>query len=270
MALALARASHPGPGAAVTAFFAALGAGAGLDGVGLALLVGAAAAGQLSVGWANDWLDAGRDRSVGRPDKPLVAGGLSDALVRAAALTALALCVPLSLALGTVAGLAHLAAVAAAWAYDLGLKATRLSVVPYVVAFGLVPVVVAAAAGGSAPGWIVLSAALLGAGGHFANVAADLEEDARTDVHGLPHRLGRVGSLVAAALLLGSGLALVVVLGDLGGLARLVLGASGGLAAGSVLALGRRPHARGAFGAAIVAAAVAVAGVVTSASVLGP
>ena len=41
-----------------------------------------------------------------------------------------------SLASGLLAGLAHLVGVAAAWAYNLGLKSTRISWVPYAVAFG--------------------------------------------------------------------------------------------------------------------------------------
>lgn len=254
----------------MTAFFAALGAGAGLRDGRLVLLVAAATTGQLSVGWANDWLDAARDRATRRADKPVVTGAVGPEVVRAAALVALALCVPLSLALGPVAGAAHLVAVAAAWGYDLGLKATAGSVLPYVLAFGLVPVVVAGAAGGTAPWWVVVAGALVGGGGHFANVVPDLEDDARTGVRGLPHRLGLGGSLVAAALLLGGGIALVTVLGGLSGTSRLVLGCAGALGAATVLALGLRPGARGAFGAAIATAAIAVAGVVGVADVLGP
>ncbi|KIF06238.1 membrane protein, partial [Streptomyces sp. RSD-27] len=76
--------------------------------------------GQLSVGWCNDRVDLRRDRAAGRRDKPLATGGVPAGAVTAAALTALALCVPLSLAAGPAAGAAHLVGVAAAWAYNQG------------------------------------------------------------------------------------------------------------------------------------------------------
>lgn len=266
---ALLRAAHPAPALAVTTFFGLLGAGAGLRGGRLGLLAAAAAAGQLSVGWANDWVDAGRDRAVLRADKPVATGATSVGAVRAAAFTALIVCTGLSLGLGLEPGLAHLAAVAAAWAYDLGLKATPVSVVPYLLAFGLVPVVVAGTAGGTAPWWMVTAGALLGGGGHFANAAADLDEDARTGVRGLPQRLGRAASLAAAGLLLACGVALVVAYGGLSGPTRLLLAGAGAVATVTVLVLGLRPGSRGAFGAAIATAAVAVGGVLGAADALG-
>ena len=93
---------------------------------------------------------------------------------------------------------------AAGWAYDLGLKSSPLSVLPYVVCFGLLPTfVVLALPGAPAPvWWLPLAGALLGAGAHFANVLPDLDDDAATGVRGLPHRLGRTASRYAAAVLL--------------------------------------------------------------------
>src|SRR6266542_835532 len=52
------------------------------------------------------------------------------------------------------------------------------------------------------PLWMVAAGGLLGAGAHFANTLPDLTDDARTGVHGLPHRLGATGSRLAAAGLL--------------------------------------------------------------------
>ncbi|MFF2198617.1 hypothetical protein ACFVXK_37500, partial [Streptomyces sp. NPDC058157] len=92
----LLRSCHPLPAAAVTVFAAVLAAAAGRGAAGTALTAGAVAAGQLSVGWSNDRLDLRRDRAAGRRDKPLATGGVPAAAVTAAALTALALCVPLS------------------------------------------------------------------------------------------------------------------------------------------------------------------------------
>src|SRR4051794_211623 len=134
----LVAACHPGPALAVTALATALAVSVDARPARVAL---AFLTGQLSVGWSNDWVDAERDRAVARPDKPVVQG-LPVATVRAAALLAATACVPLSLALGWRAGLAHLVAVASAWAYNLGLKATLASFVPYALSFGLVPDVV--------------------------------------------------------------------------------------------------------------------------------
>jgi 4-hydroxybenzoate polyprenyltransferase len=208
----LLRCAHIGPCIAVTAIMTALAIASG-RGVG-ALWVGAAVlTGQLSVGWANDWLDAGRDWAAWRVDKPIVAGTVAVETVRTAALVALAACAALSLACGLRAGAVHLVAVGVAWGYDAGLKGTPLSVAPYAVAFGLLPAFITL--GGSVPrlppGWVTAAAALLGAGAHFTNTLPDLDVDARTGVRGLPQRLGAAGSLATAvALLAAAGIVLVV------------------------------------------------------------
>lgn len=201
----LLRATHLGPSVAVTAMAAGLVAASGGTGSRTILVAAAVLAGQFSVGWANDYLDRGRDRAAGRGDKPIVAGEVSDGAVWIAARTALGLCAVLSLALGVIAGLVHLAAVALGWSYDLGLKGTVASPLPYAAAFGLLPVFVGLVAGGRAPGWAVAGAALLGAGAHFTNTLPDAAHDARTGVRGLPQRWGPRVSAVVGALLLGAG-----------------------------------------------------------------
>src|SRR5450756_934534 len=120
---ALARACHLGPTLAVTALVTTVAVGAGAGGRVSALIGAAVLAGQLSVGWSNDWIDAERDLAVGRRDKPIVAGSVPTRVVRAGALVAAALCVPLSLATGWRAGFAHLVAVAAAWGTTPGSRA---------------------------------------------------------------------------------------------------------------------------------------------------
>ena len=202
--VALARACHPEPTVAVTVLVTALAVTAGHDALGVALVAAAVLTGQLSIGWLNDHLDADRDRAVGRPDKPVVSGAVSARAVGLAAVAAAVLCVPLSLASGLLAGALHLVAVAAGLAYDLGLKATRASVLPYAVCFGLLPVFVVLAVPGAPPPpwWLPVAGALLGSGAHFANVLPDLDDDLATGVRGLPHRLGAGGSRVAAAVLL--------------------------------------------------------------------
>src|SRR4051794_25089052 len=145
---ALVRATHALPSLAVTAFFTAVAVSAGV-GPRSAVLAVAVLVGQASIGWANDYLDAARDRAAARPDKPLAAGEVPDRLVGRCAQVALFLDVPLSLAVGWRAGAAHLVAVGSAWLYDVSLKLAWASWAPYVLSFGLVPVIVAAALPGS-------------------------------------------------------------------------------------------------------------------------
>ncbi|NUK32401.1 UbiA family prenyltransferase [Streptomyces lunaelactis] len=195
-AVGLARSCHPGPVVAVTSLATALAVSAGLGGARCALIGAAVLAGQLSVGWCNDAFDAQRDAAVGRRGKPVADGAVSRSAVWAAAFAALLLCVPLSLACGLLAGMVHLAAVVAAWLYNLKLKATALSWLPYVVGFGGLPAVVAL----SLPGhprpawWAVTAGALLGVAAHLGDVLPDIGDDLKTGLRGLPHRLGVTGT----------------------------------------------------------------------------
>ncbi|WP_281415238.1 UbiA family prenyltransferase [Actinospica durhamensis] len=175
---------------------------AGRDPRGCATVAAAVATGQLSVGWSNDRIDLRRDVAARRTDKPLAAGALRPGTVSLAAALALAACVPFSLANGRIAGTVHLVAVAAAWAYNLGVKRTLWSPLPYALAFGLLPAFITLALPGSPwPGrWALAAGALLGVGAHFANVLPDIEDDLGAGVRGLPQRLGAHGSRVAAGL----------------------------------------------------------------------
>ncbi len=208
----LVGAAHPGPALAVTLLAALLvvrAAPAPLTGV---LVVAAVLTGQLSIGWSNDLADAARDRAVGRRDKPLATGAVAEGTARAACAVAVLATVALSLACGLLAGVVHLVCVAAGWAYNLRLKSTAWSWLPYAVAFGLLPVFVDLAAGSpTTPAWVVAAGALLGVGAHLVNVLPDLADDAATGVHGLPHRLGaaRTRVLAVAALALAPAVLLV-------------------------------------------------------------
>jgi 4-hydroxybenzoate polyprenyltransferase len=198
----LVAAAHAGPALAVTVLSGLLALAQGLDTPRAALVVAAVLAGQLSVGWSNDLVDRDRDRLAGRDDKPLATGEASVGVVRAGCTAAVVACVLLSLALGPAAGLLHLACVASAWAYNLGLKATAWSWAPYAVSFGGLTAVVTLADGEAPPWWWPVGAALLGVGAHLLNVLPDLADDAATGVRGLPHRLGpRWIAPVAAAVL---------------------------------------------------------------------
>ncbi|WP_250445147.1 UbiA family prenyltransferase, partial [Actinotalea sp. C106] len=201
----LVLASHAGPTAVVTclagALLLALDAAPGT----VVTATAAVLVGQLSIGWSNDAVDAERDLAVARRDKPVVRGSVTPGQLRAAAISALLVCVALSLATGTRAGGVHVLAVAGGWAYNLGLKATAWSWVPYVVSFGLLPAfLVLTLPGAAAPQpWVLGVGGFLGLGAHLANVLPDLQDDAATGVRGLPHRLGRrATSVLAPAALL--------------------------------------------------------------------
>ncbi len=203
-AVALVRASHPEPTVVVTAVAVGLALSTGRDGAGVVAVAAAVLSGQLSVGWLNDFLDADRDRLAGRSDKPVVTRAVSRRALALATSAAAVVCVPASLASGLVAGVVHLLAVASAWGYNLGVKSTPLSVLPYALSFGLLPTFVVLGLPGAPapPWWLPAVGALLGAGAHFTNVLPDLAADAATGVRGLPHRIGAAGSRVAAAALL--------------------------------------------------------------------
>ena len=258
----LALACHPGPTVAVSVFSVAMAAGAGAPASTTALIGAAVLAGQLSVGWSNDWIDAGRDAAVGRTDKPVGAGRLAVSTVRAAALSAAALCVVLSLALGWRAGLVHLATVASAWAYNVRLKSTVWSWAPYAFSFGFLPLAIALALPGQpvAAWWAMAAGALLGIGAHGANVVPDLQDDHATGVRGLPHRVGGTATSIGTAVALVGATVLLVLAppGPPRAAAAAVLVLAVGLTiAATVLALGGGRH-RLPFAFAIAVAAVDV------------
>lgn len=270
---ALTRACHPGPTVAVTLLATLLAVSTGAGPVLVVAVAAAVLTGQLVIGWSNDLVDRDRDAGSGRTDKPLVRGQLSVRLLRGALAVATVGTVLLSLLLGWVAGALHLLlVVGSGMAYNLGLKATTVSWLPYALAFGTLPQVAWWAGGAgpvewgsgmpsAAPWWATLAGALLGVGAHLLNVLPDLAEDERQGVRGLPHRLGagRVRGLAPLLLLAG------VVLAVLGPASGGAIGAAGllTLAVAAVLAVlawtlpGRAPFVT-AMGMAVVAAAALV------------
>ena len=257
----LVRACHPEPTAAVTAVSVALAAAVGRGVAGTVAVGAAVLAGQLSIGWMNDYLDRDRDVLSARPDKPVALGTLDPAAVRTAMLVAAVAVVPLSLLSGLFAGSLHLLAVVSAWTYNLRLKATALSVLPYAVSFGLLPAFITAGLPGRpVVGWLVAAGALLGGGAHFANALPDIDDDLRAGVRGLPQRIGPTGSRLAAAVLLLAA-SVVLAVGPAGPPGALGVGAVAVAVVAGVGAalLGRRPGSRAAFLGVLVVAAVDVA-----------
>jgi 4-hydroxybenzoate polyprenyltransferase len=236
--LAVVRLVHPAPAAAVIVLSATLaailsaGAGRPLLAPAVVLTVAAIAGSQVLTGALNDWAD--RERDAGRRDKPIPAGQVTPAIALALAAAGgvlqLAASVPLGVAflgLGAVAS-------AAAVAYDLWLSRTPLSVVPYLIAFGVLPAWIAVGVG--APIERVAGAiALVGpfaAAAHLANALRDFDTDAARGSRNLAQVLGRRRSHRLA-----SGLALAVGAGV--GAAMIIGGSAGPLAIGlGVVGLG--------------------------------
>ena len=207
----LVGAAHAGPALAVTVLAGLLCVAQGLDPTTTTVLVAAVLAGQLSIGWSNDLVDAARDRAVGAGRQAAGHRRGSVALVRAACAVAVVACVVLSLALGTAAGLVH-------W-----VRRRRLGLQPRAQGDG---VVVGALrrrrSAGSPPSspsptarhrpgggrWVRRSS---GVGAHLLNVLPDLADDAATGVRGLPHRLGprRIAPVAAVVLVMASAVVLV-------------------------------------------------------------
>ncbi|MEW1707139.1 UbiA family prenyltransferase [Microbacterium sp. NPDC089190] len=198
---ALWGATHPGPTLVVTALSLALGIAAGVEPARLVLLVVAVFAGQVSVGLSNDAIDGARDAAVGRTDKPIAGGAVTPERALAVAVAALVVAVALSVPLGPGLLAAHAIALASAWAYNAGLKSTPFSIVPFLLSFGLFPsfATLSQSDPGLAAPWASLAGAALGAAVHLTNVVRDLDDDRRTGVRGLPHRLGARASVVLAA-----------------------------------------------------------------------
>ena len=258
-ARALLQTSHPLPSLAITAMITALVVQAAPHGIGPVAAAPCVLLGELSIGWSNDWCDADRDAAAGRRDKPLVNGDVSRKAVATAAVLGLALSLVLGFAINLATGLVNTVMMAAGWGYNARLKATPWSALAYAAGFGLIPNFAAAAATGSAAAaWqTTVAAVLLGLGGHFANVLADLEKDHATGVQGLPQMIAtRYGSGAVRFLALALLLTASAFIASAGTSAALWLG----FAAAAVLAaVGLRASGRTPFLAAIGIAAVDVA-----------
>lgn len=214
----LVRASHPVPCLAITAMTVLFALGAGASGVGVVVLFTLAVlAGQLSIGWSNDFYDADLDRAAGRADKPVASGAVSTRQVIIAAAVAVVVSLGGSFWFGVSTGLLMVAVVGAGWAYNAGLKGTVASGLMYILGFGPIPALATSVLPGQPwpPWWTVAAASLLGLGGHFANVLPDLAGDEAGGVRGLPQRVataaGPLAVRLTALVLLLAATALIVV-----------------------------------------------------------
>lgn len=207
---------HPFPVAmngVAAATFAMLAAGGNPGWRHLALIVAAIVGSQATVGVVNDLRDRDLD-AIAKPHKPLVAGRAS--VVGASILGAVTLAV--ALVTGAMLGGVSLALVAAMTAaglvYDLWLKRTALSFLPYVLGLPLLPVWAWICVRPAPPRlWLTYPlGVLIGFGLHLANALPDAERDAAGGVRGI---VQVVGTRAALALCLGAFAATLLIVGAL-------------------------------------------------------
>jgi len=201
--VAFIKATHFPQALAMILVAAALSALYGQRGLALLFVVIATAAGQASIGWTNDFVDAKTDRALKRANKPSVSLALNPDSLRVPIVVALLLMPPFSiLAAGWVGGLANILAILSAQVYNLYLSRTVWSWLPYAVSFSLLTVF-AAQSNTLWPSWQVASiAACVGVIAHILNALPDMELDKRANLGGLVVSLGRTKSIVVAGVLL--------------------------------------------------------------------
>jgi 4-hydroxybenzoate polyprenyltransferase len=218
-AIALVLAGHPTASIAVAIGVAVAAALSGrpLREVGLVFVT--VLVGRYTVGWLNDVADRDRDIAAERRDKPVALDWVHPGTVTFAVACATCLLVPLSISNGTIAGIAHLVAVGAAWLYNTRIKLTALSWVPWAVSFGLYPTFLSYSGwgggvhGGPPQPVMILLAALLGVGLHFLLALPDLVEDNHNGVRSAP--LQAALKIGAPRLLVVTSVYLVLVLAGL-------------------------------------------------------
>jgi 4-hydroxybenzoate polyprenyltransferase len=221
-ATAAIRLIHPAPALAVTALSGALAVilaregGGPIDLAAVALITASVGGSQVFTGAVNDLVDQARDASL-RPDKPLPSGELSASLALWIAAAGLAIQLVTSGRLGTTTLLLGAAATGSAFVYNLWLSRTPLSVLPYVVSFGLLPLWVAS--GVDAPLERVAPAVVLvapfAAAAHLANTLRDFEADAAVGSRCLAQVLGRSNAhrlalVLAVGVAVGVGIAFLI------------------------------------------------------------
>ena len=215
--LRAARVIHPFPVGLNVAATAAL-AGIAVDGVpaaaDLARLTVAMFCVQAAIGASNDYWDRDLD-AITKPYKPIVRGLIEPkvALLLAAVLAIVAGALtatfgPLSVAVGACGLLAGVG-------YNVRLKRSVLSALPFMVALPALPfwVWISLDRFANELWWLVLFGPLVGLSVHLTNTAPDLEQDRQAGVRGLAHVLGLERTLAIAWGSFAAALVLTVTLG---------------------------------------------------------
>ena len=207
------RAAHFGPTVIVTitTFFLAISQYSIIDALRVALAI---FAGQLVVGWSNDFIDAPLDIAAQRTKKPIVSKELKPEQLKKSIVFALIAAFLLSLfsPMGLTGTLIHFLGILSATFYNLKLKPTILSPLPYIVSFGALPWAIYLPAENQPPLWLYLDFILIAVAFHFFNVLKDFQWDVDQGVLGLPQRLGRNASLIISISLVISAVLVLIYL----------------------------------------------------------
>jgi 4-hydroxybenzoate polyprenyltransferase len=220
---------------------------------------------QFSISALNEWADADLDRQAGRP-RPIPLGLTSPGT----ALTVAVLCAVAAFLLSTLAHFGTVAlllvgiGLACGWAYDLRLKRTPLSFLPFAIAFPLMPFWIGLLAGrpASSLGVLFLAGSPLATAIHLADAIPDRDRDRAAGLRTLAVALGQPGAeLVAVGMLLVGSLVSIVLTIRGGQTAITALPVVTVVAAGIVLGLSFRANLSPLIGKWIVIAAAAVVAV---------
>jgi 4-hydroxybenzoate polyprenyltransferase len=191
--VALFRACHPRQAFLTSAILAAAAALAGRQGREIGLVFATALVGNVLLGWHNDVVDADRDRSHERHNKPVAADHVDKSTMWFAIACAVLLVVPLSIANGIEAGISFLVYVAVGMAANAGLlRRSRLSFLTWMASFGMLPAFLSyggwAGEGGGGPPSLLLTglAALLGVGVHLLTSLPGLVDDNKDGIRHFP------------------------------------------------------------------------------------
>ena len=207
------RAAHFGPTVMVTTitFVLALSQFSLIDALRVAIAI---FAGQLVVGWSNDFIDAPLDIAAQRTKKPIVSKEINPDLLRKSIFLALIAALLLSLIspLGLIGTLIHFLGLLSATLYNLKLKSTILSPLPFIVSFGALPWAIYLPTGNQPPLWLFIDFMLISVAFHFFNVLKDFQWDINQGVLGLPQRLGRNVSLFISISLVVSAVIVLIFL----------------------------------------------------------
>lgn len=148
--------------------------------------------GHAAIGLSNDYVDRNRD-ALTQPDKPIPNGDISPDLAFWLVVVLLTVQFGLYLTLPVGAALLAFVATASGFLYDLFLKDTVLSWMPYFISFSTYILFLWAALGAFKPVllWLYPPALLLTIGINLANALPDVDNDRkRHGSRGLAHRLG--------------------------------------------------------------------------------
>ena len=199
---ALIRLAHPLPTALNAAVAAGLTAAAGGSSDQALLAVITMLGVHTSIGALNDLLD--RRTDLGRAEKPLATGEVSERTARTVIATGAAIGLGAASMLGALS--LQIAALGATlgYLYDVGLKRTWASLLPFACGVALIPLFAWSAAGHEPPLHILLlSVAAIPGGSALAlqNALADFSLDAAAGTRGVVVRIGERSARVAAAAL---------------------------------------------------------------------